>query len=105
MAATYQPEVAFDLPSGDDRVEAVLAAAEIPYGDTQHYRSSDQVSDELARAVREALDAATDGHVDATAFELNTIDFAGARVEIKGTFETEQLPDDFDAFAKEGGSA
>ena len=104
---TYGPEVAFDLPSGDDRVQQLLVATSCEYGDTQRYRDGVGVDEDLRVALREAITAATHGRVDPSGFELHCINHSGARVEITGSFTPEEeLSGDFESFAtQEGGSA
>jgi hypothetical protein len=102
--STYGPELAFDLPSGDDRVRQLVDAADLDHGDTQHYRRGDDVDDDLRAALCEAILPATHGRVDLSGFELHTID-AGTRVEITGSFELTEPPADFESFARQGGQA
>jgi len=103
--STYGPEVTFDLPSGDDRVQQLADTADVEYGDTQHYRQGDDVDDDLRAALREAILPATHGRVDLSGFELHTIDHSAARVEITGSFELTEPPADFESFARQGGRA
>jgi hypothetical protein len=100
--STYGPEVTFDLPSGDDRVRQLVEAADVEYGETQHYRRGDDVDEDLRAALREAIKPATHDRVSLSGFELHTIDHAAARVEITGSFDLTEPPSDFDAFATEG---
>jgi hypothetical protein len=104
--STYGPEVVFDLPSGDDRVQQLLEAADIEYGSSRHYRSGDHVEDDVTTALHEAVTQATKGHVQLDGFELHSITYETARVEITGGFGlVDDLANDFESFAKEGGSA
>ncbi|WP_435175706.1 hypothetical protein [Halorussus sp. AFM4] len=103
--STYRPEVTFDLPSGDSRVQDLVEAADVDYGDTHHYRNDHDI-DDLRSPLRETITAATHGAVDPAGFELHTIDHAAARVEITGSFVAgEDLPSDFESFATQGGQA
>lgn len=104
--STYGPEVTFDLPSGDDRVQDLLDAADCDYGETQRYRNGVEVGDDLRTALQEAIGPATHGRVNLSGFELHTIDHSAARVEITGSFAvSEDLPGDFESFAQQGGQA
>ncbi len=104
--STYGPEVTFDLPSGDDRVQQLVEVADVEHGGTQHYRNGEYVDDDLRDALHEAVRAATHGRVDLSGFELQTIDHAAARVEITGSFGlSDDLPSEFEEFAKQGGRA
>ena len=104
--STYGPEVTFDLPSGDERVQQLVEVADLTLRDTRHYRDG-QVDEDLARAVKAAVAAATNGEVPLEAFDLHTIDSSTtARVEIVGSFTGgEPLSKDFEAFATQGGKA
>ena len=104
--STYGPEVRFDLPSCDERVQQLVEVADLTLRDTRHYRDG-QVDEELKRAVTEAVGAATAGQVNLDAFELHTIDSSPtARVEIVGSFPVgESLPEDSESFVRQGGKA
>ncbi|WP_134668981.1 hypothetical protein [Halorussus marinus] len=103
---TYGPEVTFDFPSGDDRVQVLVEAVGLDYGESHHFWNSHDVDDELRQALQEAITVATHGRVDLFGFELHTIDHTAARVEITGSFGvSDDLPSDFESFAKEGGHA
>jgi hypothetical protein len=100
--STYGPEIVFDLPSGDERVQELLDAADCEYGETQRYRRSDDVDDDLRTALEAAIKPATHDRVSLSGFELHTIEHSAARVEITGSFGLQEPPSDFDAFATEG---
>ncbi|WP_135829988.1 hypothetical protein [Halorussus halobius] len=99
--STYGPEVTFDLPSGDDRVQQLVDAADLDHGDTQHYRDGQAVDDDLHDALAGVITTATHDRVDLSGFELHTID-VGTRVEITGSFSLSEPASDFETFATEG---
>jgi hypothetical protein len=99
--STYGPELTFDLPSGDERVQELLDAADIEHGETQRYRDG-HVGEDLRAALRAAIRPATHDRVSLSGFELHFIEHSAARVEITGSFGLQEPPSDFDAFATEG---
>lgn len=103
--STYGPEVTVDLPSGDERVEQLVDVADLEHGDKRHFRDGRDVDDELRAALAGAIKPATHGRVDLSGFELHTIEYSAARVEITGSFGLSEPPNDFESFAREGGSA
>ncbi|WP_135852588.1 hypothetical protein [Halorussus salinus] len=97
---TYGPEVTFDLPSGDDRVQDLLDAAGVEYGDAVHYRTT-PVADEITEALEAAVARATKGYIDLSEFDLHTINYESARVEITGSFGHPTPASDFESFTGE----
>jgi hypothetical protein len=106
--STYGPEVVFDLPSGDERVQDLLDVADIDRGpnaeDRRHFRQREQITENVATALTEVIRQATAGHVRLDGFELHRIAHEGARVKLTGSFgPVEDLADDFESFAQTGG--
>jgi hypothetical protein len=93
-----------DVPSGDDRVQDLLAAADIDHGGARLYRSGTP-SDDVKTVLADVITAATRGHVSLDGFELHTISHDSARVEITGSFDFVDPADDFESFAQTEGSA
>lgn len=93
MAATYAPEVTFDLPSGSDEAQEIRRAVGLQASESETWgKHSGECPDDLRSTIGHAVAKATDGCLDPWLLVPRRVEYDGARVHVMFAVESDVYP-------------